>query len=151
MSSYILNTHLCKKLCERMCSMRATQDQLTPKQTSTATGQSRGPLPILPPHYGLYHQSTTLKWIWLNHGHGRPWIFKGGNSRILPQDRHCCQNHRNFITNHLQKIWITWQSNIQSRTTVHFPCIQGIRMTLRNQTCHEHGTPLPNRWSNQKI
>ena len=97
--------HLCQELRGRLCSLPTTQDQPSPKQTGPITCQSRRAPPLFPPHDGLHHRPSTLERVQFNHGHVRPWIFEGGNSRTLPQNHHGRRNRRNSTTNRLQKIW----------------------------------------------
>ena len=85
-------------------------------------------------HNGLYHWFTDLRRIWLNHGHGRSWIYKRNNFRTMPQNDWRIRNSQNHSKFALQMIQITRQSYFGSWTAIRFESIQGIRKTLRNQT-----------------
>ena len=55
------------------------QDKPTPDEPPTSTDCHGEPMAILSHHHGFYHQSPSLWRVWFYHGHGRPWIYEGGN------------------------------------------------------------------------
>ena len=145
------NDSFCQQLCHRMCSLSTNEDQHTPIFTQFNTNQrTKGHKTLLTSHLWLHNRPTWKRWIWQSHGHGRPWIYKGGNFYPLQQNNWCYAHGTKLHWSCVLTLQTLWLLPIWPWPTIFLTSLQRNGLTPRNQNTQKHGISPSDWWRNRK-
>ena len=145
------NDSFCQKLYRRMRNLSTNEDQHTPVFIWFNTNQrTKGHKILFTSHLWLHHRPTQKQWIWQPHGHGRPWIYKGGNFYLLQQDDWCHTHSTKLYWSHILMLRTSWLLSIWPRPIIFLTSLQRNGLTPRNQNTQKHGISSSDWWRNRK-